>query len=118
MPPPDLTLGRTHAWRPTTIITWHSGRPRPGVGGRPTNGPALVDDRQSSGRRELTADRASDLLRRGCALVGLDSTEARLLRLGSNAVFRLAAPVVVRISRHGVEEGRPALIRLRQVAQV
>jgi hypothetical protein len=36
MPQPDLTLGRTHVWRPSIIIAWHSGRPRPGVGGRPT----------------------------------------------------------------------------------
>lgn len=36
MPQPDLTVGRTHMWRPSTITTWHEGRPRPGVGGRPT----------------------------------------------------------------------------------
>ncbi|WP_083789901.1 helix-turn-helix domain-containing protein [Thermomonospora curvata] len=35
MPPPDLTVGRTHMWRPATITAWHEGRPRPGVGGRP-----------------------------------------------------------------------------------
>ena len=35
MPAPDMTLGRTRAWRPATIIEWHEGRPRPGVGGRP-----------------------------------------------------------------------------------
>jgi hypothetical protein len=34
MPAPDLTLGRTHVWRPKTIIDWHTSRPRPGVGGR------------------------------------------------------------------------------------
>jgi len=61
---------------------------------------------QSSGRSELTADRAVDLLHHGCAIVGLDSAGARLLRLGSNAVFRLAAPVVVRISRYGADEDR------------
>ncbi|TDB84475.1 DNA-binding protein [Actinomadura sp. KC216] len=35
MPPPDLTVGRTHVWRPETIIEWQRERPRPGVGGRP-----------------------------------------------------------------------------------
>jgi hypothetical protein len=35
MPSPDMTVGRTHMWRPATIIEWHESRPRPGVGGRP-----------------------------------------------------------------------------------
>jgi hypothetical protein len=35
MPAPDLTLGRTPAWRPARIVEWHASRPRPGVGGRP-----------------------------------------------------------------------------------
>lgn len=34
MPEPDLTVGRTHMWRPSRIIEWHETRPRPGVGGR------------------------------------------------------------------------------------
>lgn len=34
-----------------------------------------------------------------CERVGLDSTGAKLVRLGSNAVYRLAEPVIVRISR-------------------
>jgi hypothetical protein len=34
MPAPDLTVGRTHMWRPERIIEWHRTRPRPGVGGR------------------------------------------------------------------------------------
>jgi predicted DNA-binding transcriptional regulator AlpA len=38
MPAPDMTLGRTHAWRPARIIEWHASRPRPGVGGRPVPG--------------------------------------------------------------------------------
>lgn len=41
MPAPDATVGRTHMWRPSRIVAWHKGRPRPGVGGRP----------QSTGRR-------------------------------------------------------------------
>jgi hypothetical protein len=36
MPEPDMTVGRTHMWRPDRIIAWHESRPRPGVGGRPT----------------------------------------------------------------------------------
>lgn len=35
MPAPDMTVGRTHLWRPARIIEWHEARPRPGVGGRP-----------------------------------------------------------------------------------
>ena len=42
-------------------------------------------------------------LEQGCAAVGLDAGGARLLRLGSNAVYRLQAPVVARISRPGTD---------------
>ncbi len=42
-------------------------------------------------------------LERGCAAAGLDPDGARLLRLGSNAVYRLKAPVVARISRPGAD---------------
>jgi thiamine kinase-like enzyme len=48
---------------------------------------------------ELDEGRAHALLKQACAITGLDADGARLLRLGSNAVFHLAAPVVVRISR-------------------
>ena len=34
---------------------------------------------------------------------GLSADEATLMRIGSNAVYHLAAPVVVRISRQGVD---------------
>ncbi|MFD0596174.1 helix-turn-helix transcriptional regulator [Catellatospora coxensis] len=37
MPQPDLTVGRTHMWKPSRVIAWHEGRPRPGVGGRPAS---------------------------------------------------------------------------------
>ena len=50
---------------------------------------------------ELNPARARTLLGEACASVGLDPEGARLLRIGSNAVYRLAAPVVVRISRRG-----------------
>ena len=35
MPAPDLTVGRTHMWRPARVIEWHKARSHPGVGGRP-----------------------------------------------------------------------------------
>jgi aminoglycoside phosphotransferase len=41
------------------------------------------------------------LLNRACLMAGLDPAGARLLRIGSNAVYRLAAPAVVRVSRLG-----------------
>jgi Ser/Thr protein kinase RdoA (MazF antagonist) len=39
------------------------------------------------------------LLEEACAATGLDASGARLMRLGSNAVYRLDAPVVARIGR-------------------
>lgn len=42
-------------------------------------------------------------LEQSCAAVGLDADGARLLRLGSNAVYRLKAPVIARISRPGTD---------------
>jgi aminoglycoside phosphotransferase (APT) family kinase protein len=50
---------------------------------------------------ELNPARAGALLEKACASAGLDPEGARLLRIGSNAVYRLATPVVVRISRSG-----------------
>ncbi|UNS98974.1 aminoglycoside phosphotransferase family protein [Streptomyces tubbatahanensis] len=49
---------------------------------------------------EFTAESAGAVLTEACHSAGLDATGAELLRLGSNAVYRLAsAPVVVRIAR-------------------
>jgi hypothetical protein len=42
-------------------------------------------------------------LEQACATVGLDPDGARLLRLGSNAVYHLKAPVIARISRPGTD---------------
>jgi len=53
--------------------------------------------------RELGESRSRALLKDACALAGYDPEDARLLRVGSNAVFRLAAPVVVRISRKSAD---------------
>jgi aminoglycoside phosphotransferase (APT) family kinase protein len=47
--------------------------------------------------------KARELLEEACVSVGFDPRDARLMRLGSNAVFRLQEPVVVRIARSEVE---------------
>jgi thiamine kinase-like enzyme len=44
-----------------------------------------------------------EALEQACAIAGLNPADARLLRLGSNAVYRLKAPVVARISRPGAD---------------
>jgi aminoglycoside phosphotransferase (APT) family kinase protein len=46
------------------------------------------------------------VLDRACAAVGIDPKGARLLRVGSNAVYRLKAPIVARISRAGADAGQ------------
>ena len=46
---------------------------------------------------------SQEALRQACAIAGLDPDDARLLRLGSNAVYRLKAPIVARISRPGAD---------------
>jgi hypothetical protein len=43
--------------------------------------------------------RTRALLQEACEATGLDASGARLLRLGSNAVYKLDAPVVARIAR-------------------
>jgi aminoglycoside phosphotransferase (APT) family kinase protein len=50
-------------------------------------------------RHELSEATAQALLERACLATGLTADGARLLRMGSNAVYHLMAPVVVRISR-------------------
>jgi Ser/Thr protein kinase RdoA (MazF antagonist) len=55
--------------------------------------------------REFTSDTAWQTLRAACEVAGLDSRGAHLLRLGTNANYRLAAhPVMVRISPGRMEE--------------
>jgi Ser/Thr protein kinase RdoA (MazF antagonist) len=51
---------------------------------------------------------ARALLEEACSATGLSASGARLLRLGSNAVYRLKAPVVARIARPdaGTEKSR------------
>jgi Ser/Thr protein kinase RdoA (MazF antagonist) len=55
------------------------------------------------------------LLAQACTAAGLDSACARLLRLGSNAVYRLAVPVVARIARPG--QGTETAERTVEVAR-
>lgn len=45
-------------------------------------------------------------LEQACAIVGLDAVDARLLRLGSNAVYHLTTPVIARIARPGTDIDR------------
>ena len=52
---------------------------------------------------ELDEGRAHALLKQACGVAGLDADGARLMRLGSNAVYHLTTPVVVRISRHDAD---------------
>ncbi len=52
------------------------------------------------GGTEFTAEGVAVVLREACEAAGLDATGAELLRLGSNAVYRLASlPIIVRIAR-------------------
>ncbi|MFD5265709.1 hypothetical protein [Streptomyces sp. NPDC058335] len=51
------------------------------------------------GGTEFTAEGVEAVMREACEAAGLDSTGAELLRLGSNAVYRLASlPIIVRIA--------------------
>src|SRR5437870_855984 len=54
----------------------------------------------------LSEARAHDLLEQACLAGGLSADEATLMRIGSNAVYHLAAPVIVRISRQGAAAGQ------------
>jgi aminoglycoside phosphotransferase (APT) family kinase protein len=63
--------------------------------------------RANASYRFLVPDEQSDgsclLLNQACRIAGLDPESARLLRMGSNAVYRLSTSVIVRISRSGVD---------------
>ena len=49
---------------------------------------------------------SQDILEQACAIAGIDATGARLLRVGSNTVYRLKAPIIARISRPGADPGQ------------
>ena len=44
-----------------------------------------------------------DALKQACVAAGIDADGARLLRVGSNTVYRLKPPVIVRVSRPGAD---------------
>jgi aminoglycoside phosphotransferase (APT) family kinase protein len=68
------------------------------------------------GTQEFTAESADAALRAACVSAGLDPSSAQLLRLGSNAVYRLAtSPVIVRIARD--RDVLPAMERAVRVAR-
>jgi aminoglycoside phosphotransferase (APT) family kinase protein len=71
-------------------------------------------------RHELSEAAANGLLARACLAAGLDANGARLLRMGSNAVYHLTAPVVVRISRgdEDVERARRTVAVARWLESV
>jgi aminoglycoside phosphotransferase (APT) family kinase protein len=49
---------------------------------------------------------SQDILERACAAAGIDADGARLLRVGSNTVYRLKAPIIARVSRPGADAGQ------------
>ncbi|WP_346428821.1 phosphotransferase [Streptomyces sp. Z26] len=70
------------------------------------------DGTSRNGATDLTEERADAVFREACETAGLDPSGAELLRLGSNAVYRLASPpVIVRIARdpEALEEMRRAV---------
>ena len=54
-------------------------------------------------RPRPTMNDSQQALEQACAIAGLDAEDACLLRLGSNAVYHLKAPMIVRISRPGTD---------------
>jgi aminoglycoside phosphotransferase (APT) family kinase protein len=58
--------------------------------------------------RSLTEASARELAYAACKQAGVDEGDAELIRIGSNAVFRLAGRVILRIGReqHGFDEAR------------
>ena len=46
---------------------------------------------------------SQEALKQACAIAGINPSGARLLRLGSNAVYRLKDPIVARVSRPGTD---------------
>lgn len=66
----------------------------PGMRGNDTTGSPNREQQQP-----FTPDSTLATLRQACQVVGLDAAGARLVRLGSNAVYRLTIPVVARVAR-------------------
>lgn len=68
----------------------------------------------------FTPENTLSALKAACELSGLDPAGARLMRLGSNAVYRLGHPVVARIARSTdeVSEARKTVAVARWLASV
>src|SRR5450631_847503 len=62
--------------------------------------------RAESVGQELDEERARGLLEQACSISGLNADRALLMRIGSNAVYHLTEPVVVRISRNTADLDR------------
>jgi Ser/Thr protein kinase RdoA (MazF antagonist) len=60
---------------------------------------AFAEPARPATNEPFTATTTRATLARACHLAGLDVQGARMLRLGENAMFRLAQPIVVRIAR-------------------
>jgi aminoglycoside phosphotransferase (APT) family kinase protein len=68
----------------------------------------------------FTPENTAATLARACQLAGIESQDPRLMRLGSNAVYRLGGAVVARISRRGADpqESSRAVAVARWLASV
>ncbi|MGW4202756.1 phosphotransferase [Streptomyces sp. NPDC004726] len=70
----------------------------------------------AEGGSGFTAEAAGVVLAQACRVAGVESTGAELLRLGSNAVYRLrSSPVIVRIAR--AQDALPDMERAVRVAR-
>jgi aminoglycoside phosphotransferase (APT) family kinase protein len=70
-------------------------------------------------RTGFTRENTTVTLRLACEAVGLDAEDADLMRLGSNAVYHLAAPIVARIApQAGKQDARKAVAVARWLASV
>jgi streptomycin 6-kinase len=49
---------------------------------------------------------SQDTLERACTIAGINPGDARLLRIGSNSVYRLNAHIIARVSRLGADPGQ------------
>ncbi|WP_202819201.1 phosphotransferase family protein [Actinosynnema sp. ALI-1.44] len=68
----------------------------------------MAAENRSSGKTSFSSASAWEIMRTGCSQAGVDSADAKLIRLGENALFHAPkAAVVVRIARSGY--GRDAL---------
>jgi len=78
-----------------------------------------IGSKDSTVRTGFTIENTAVTLRLACDAAELDAENARVMRLGSNAVYRLAAPIVARIApQAGVREARKAVAVARWLAAV